>query len=116
MTFKEVIEFQYITVAEAKEVLEKLVEKRKEIGELSFEARKTMNYLSAVAKLDAEKARELVDELEKLPHVTREIAIKIADILPDIPDEVRVVYAKERVTLTPEQIQEILDIVKKYKN
>lgn len=116
MTFKEVIEFQYITVAEAKEILEKLIEKRKEFGELSFETRKTMNYLNTVAKLDAENARKLVEELEQLPHVTKEIAIKIADILPDIPDEVRVIYAKERITLTPEQIQEILDIVKKYKN
>lgn len=116
MTFKEVIEFQYITVAEAKETLERLIEKRKEFGELSFETRKTMNYLNAVAKLDADSARRLVEELEQLPHVTREIAIKIADIMPDIPDEIRVIYAKERVTLTPEQIQEILDIVKKYKN
>ncbi|MBE8540077.1 RNA polymerase Rpb4 family protein [Geoglobus acetivorans] len=116
MTFKEVLDFQYLTLAEAKEKLSEIVEKRKEVAELSFETRKTLNYLNAVTKLDAETSRKLVEELEKLPHVSTEIAIKIADILPDIPDEIRVIYAKERITLTPEQIQEILDIVAKYKH
>jgi len=116
MTFKEVIDFKYITSSEAKEIMEEIIAKRKEKGEVSFEARKTMNYLNAVVKIDSEKAKKIVDELSKLPFVSDEIAIKIAEILPDIPDEVRVIIAKERITLTPEQIQEILDIVQKYKN
>ncbi len=116
MTFKEVIDFRYITASEAREVMEEIIAKRKEKGELSFEARKTMNYLNAVVKIDSEKARKIVDEAEKLPFVSEEIAIKIAEILPEIPDEVRVIFAKERITLSPEQIQQILDIVQKYKN
>ncbi len=113
--FKEVLSFDYLTISETKELLEKIVEERRKTAEVGFETRKTLHYLRAVSKLPAEKARELVDELEKLPYVTREIAIKLADILPDIPDEVRVIYAKERLTLSAEEIQEILEIVKKYK-
>jgi len=116
MTFKDVLEFKYITISEAKEILEKLVEKRKESGELIFETRKTMNYLNTISKLSGEDSRKLVDEIKSLPYVTEEIAIKIADLLPDLPDEVRVIFAKERITINPEQIQAILDIVKKYKN
>ncbi len=116
MTFKEVIDFRYITASEAKKVMEEVIVRRKEKGEISFEARKTMNYLNAVVKIDSEKARKIVEEAEKLPFVSEEIAIKIAEILPEIPDEVRVIFAKERITLSPEQIHQILDIVQKYKN
>lgn len=116
MTFKEVIDFKYITLAEAKESLSKIVEKRKEVAEVSFETRKTLNYLNSVAKLSADESRNLAEELKQLPFVSEEMAIKIADLLPEIPDEVRVIYAKERITLTPEQIQQILDVVAKYKH
>ena len=52
----------------------------------------------------------------KLPQVPRkDIAVKLADIMPRIPDEVRIIYAKERFTITSEQIQEILDIIEKYR-
>ncbi len=116
MTFKEVLDFEYITAAEAKDIMEDIVAKRKEKGELSFETRKTMNYLNAVVKIAPEKARKIVEEVSRLPLVSEEMAIKIAEILPEIPDEVRVIFAKERITLGQEEIEQILDIVKKYKN
>ena len=73
-------------------------------------------YLRLFAKLPAEKAKELVEELIKLPQVgRRELAVKLADIMPRVPDEVRIIYAKERVTLTSEQIEEILDVIDKYR-
>ncbi len=113
--FKEVLDFEYLTISEAKEILEKIVEKRRKVAEVGFETRKTLHYLRTLSRLPAEKAKELVKELLKLPFVTEVIAIKIADILPEIPDEVRLIYAKEGITVSPEEIQKILDIVEKYK-
>lgn len=114
--FKEVKEFEYITISEAKEIMEKIAKKRQEESELLFETRRALKHLRTFAKLPAEKAKELVEELMKLPQVgKKEIAVKLVDIMPRIPDEVRVIYAKERFTITPEQIDEILEIIDKYR-
>jgi DNA-directed RNA polymerase subunit F len=116
MTFKEVIEFKYITISEAKEIMEEIAKKRQEKSELLFETRRGLRHLRNFSKLPAEKASQLVEELENLPQVgRREIAVKIADIMPRIPDEIRTIFAKERFTITPEQIEEILEIVDKYR-
>ncbi len=114
--FKEVKEFDYITISEAKEVMERIAKERLERAELLFETRRALKHLRTFAKLPADKARELVEELMNLPQVPKkEIAVKLADIMPRVPDEVRIIYAKERFTLTPEQIQEILDVIDKYR-
>ena len=47
----------------------------------------------------------------KLEKMTTEIAVKIADIRPVNRDELRAVYAKERFTLSEEELDRILDIV-----
>jgi DNA-directed RNA polymerase subunit F len=39
------------------------------------------------------------------------IAIRIADILPQSRDEIRSVYAKEKYTLSNEELDKILDYV-----
>lgn len=114
--FKEVREFEYITIAEAKEIMENIVKKRQEVAELSFETRRALRHLRNFAKISADKARELVNELMKLPQVKKkEIAVKLVDIMPRVPDEVRIIYAKENVTLKPEEIEQILEIISKYR-
>ncbi len=114
--FKEVREFEYITIAEAKEIMERIAKKRQEEAELTFEVRRALRHLRTFAKIPAEKAKALVEELMQLPQVgRRDLAVKLADILPRVPDEVRIIYAKENITLTSEQIEEILDIIDKYR-
>ncbi|HID43635.1 MAG TPA: RNA polymerase Rpb4 [Archaeoglobaceae archaeon] len=113
---KRVKEFEYITIAEAKKIMEKVIEKRKEGSELLFETRRAMNHLRIFSKISAEDALKLVEELEKLPQIGRkDLAVKLVDIMPRIPDEVRTIFAKERFTITAEQIKEILDVIEKYR-
>ena len=115
--FKEVKEFDYITIAEAKELMEKIAERRQKKAELLFETRRALKHLRTFARLPADKAKELVEELLKLPQVgKKEIAVKLVDIMPRIADEVRIIYAKEKITLKPEEIQEILDVIDKYRS
>jgi DNA-directed RNA polymerase subunit F len=40
-----------------------------------------------------------------------EIAYRIANIMPKTRDEVRAIFAKERFTLTPEEIDKIIEMV-----
>ncbi|RLI85636.1 MAG: RNA polymerase Rpb4 [Archaeoglobales archaeon] len=113
--FKEVKEFDYITVSEAKELMEKIAEVRQKKGELLYETRRALKHLRTFAKLPSDKAREVVEELMKLPFVSKETAVKIVDMMPQNPDEVRLIYAKEKVTLKAEDIESILEILNRYR-
>jgi len=52
--------------------------------------------------------------LIKLEKMKPEIAFRIADILPQSNDEVRSIYAKERYTLTEQELKQILEIVYRF--
>ena len=50
-------------------------------------------------------------QLMKLEKMNKGIAVKIADIRPVTKDELRAIYAKERFTLSEEELNSILEIV-----
>ncbi len=101
---------KYLTLSEVKELLTNEREKR----ELNNLQKAALMHAEEFAKLKPEDAAKLVDELMELDFVTERHAVKIADILPIHPDQVRAVYAKEKIVLPPEDIKKILDIVAKY--
>ena len=101
---------KYVTLAEVKKLLLEENEKR----ELNSVQKAALTHAEEFAKLSAEDSRKLVEELLGLDFMDERHAVKIADILPVHPDQVRAVYAKEKIVLPPEQIKQILDIVAKY--
>ncbi len=101
---------RYVTLAEVKELLLEESERR----ELLTSQKSALEHAQKVSYLSVEDTLSIVEEVSKLDKVTDRIAIKIADILPKYPGDVRAIFHKERVELTPEDIQEILDIVAKY--
>jgi len=101
---------RYLTLAEVKDILSKLVEER----ELTLEQKYALKHAEDFAKLNVEDALKLKEELMELPFITERIAVKIVDILPQSPEEVRAIFFKEPITINLEDVQKILDIVKKY--
>ncbi|MGA7627487.1 MAG: RNA polymerase Rpb4 family protein [Methanoregula sp.] len=79
--------------------------------ELSYEFRRSMDHANHLAKTTPDKSKELVDKLLKLEKMKPEIAYRIANIMPKSRDEVRAIFAKERFTLSPEEIDSIIDLV-----
>ena len=75
----------------------------------------TVNYLKDHAdqfsKISGKKSRELVNKLLKLEKMKVVIAVRIADILPQSRDEIRSIYAKEKYTLSNEELDQILDYI-----
>ncbi|HYA70064.1 MAG TPA: RNA polymerase Rpb4 family protein [Thermoplasmata archaeon] len=63
------------------------------------------------ARLSPEQTAKLLGELRALPYVDASVAVKIADILPQYPEEIRLLFSKERVALDEEQVTRILEIV-----
>lgn len=110
MIEKHVTSSRPATLAEVKEVLED----RKKEGELGFEQQTTLAYATKYAKLSKKKATELMEELQKSNKVKPAVAAKIADILPKNSDQVRLIFANERYSLSAEEIKDVLKIVEKY--
>jgi len=105
-------EVRLISLAEVKNILRKVEKERKE---LMYEQRIALEHATKFAKLSIKKTNELIKELlgniEKLEEVH---AYKLAELLPTTVDELKTIFAKERITLTEEDMNKILDIIGKY--
>ncbi|WP_319508156.1 RNA polymerase Rpb4 family protein [uncultured Methanolobus sp.] len=112
MIVKEVLSEELLTLAEVKGMLHEIMEDRlKDEEELGYELRKAINHADTFSKTTPEKARSLVNKLLELEKMKPEIAIRLADIMPQTRDELRSLYAKERFTLIDEELDQILDLV-----
>ena len=93
---------QYVTLAQVRELLE-----------AEAEIRGYDNLLQSHS-ISLEQANAIIDEVKQIDIVSDAVALKIADLLPRYPEDVRAIFSKERVTLEPQQIQQIIDIVEKH--
>ena len=50
----------------------------------------------------------------KLEFLEQKHAYKLADLLPKNKDDIKTIFAKERITLSEDNIKKILEIVGKY--
>ncbi|XGI82988.1 RNA polymerase Rpb4 family protein [Halorutilales archaeon Cl-col2-1] len=116
MIVKEKLDEEYVSLAEVKEVLNQVSEERAaQDREMSYELRRAIDHANELAELEAEESRELIDEVSEFEKVDELVAHKIADLLPATRDEIRSIFAEERYTLTGDELDEILDVVAKYR-
>jgi len=101
------------TLAEVREWLEEAERLR---GELTYEQKLALEQAKTFGqRISGEKSRELIDRLRKLNEkITEAHAVKIADVLPQHADDVRVVFAKERYQLEKGEIDKIIETVASY--
>jgi DNA-directed RNA polymerase subunit F len=82
---------------------------------LPREALLAQQHAELFAPLPPEDVHKLITELRTLPFIDANLAVKIADILPQYPEEVRLLFAKERVVLEEEQLTRLLELVAQHK-
>ncbi len=102
---------EFLTLSEVKELLQREKEER---GELSPEQGYALQHSEAFARLTPKKVLRLVKDLMSLEFMSPQNAVKISDLVPTQPEEVRSVFAKERFTLGKEDVERVLTIVSKY--
>lgn len=102
---------EYLSLADVKELLEKEKDNREE---LMPEQKLALSHAEAFAKLSRTKVKKLVAELVKMDQMSEPNAYKIADLMPEEPEEVRAIFSKERFTLTKEETDQVLKLVRKY--
>ena len=83
--FKKVLDEEYLTTPEAKELLSDIENERAldEDREMRYELARAVEHVNRFAVLGAEESRELVEELLELEKVDEPTAYKIANLLPD---------------------------------
>ncbi|MBX8632464.1 MAG: RNA polymerase Rpb4 family protein [Thermoplasmata archaeon] len=101
---------RYLTLAEVKQLLSK--EERQ--GDLSPEQKVALEHAQKFAKLDLESVRKLRKELGEMDIGGEQNIVKIIDILPSAPEDVRLIFSKERLTPEKKQIEQIIETVRKY--
>ncbi len=114
--FKEKVDEEYLTIAETKEILEGIEQERAadEDREMRYELSRAIEHVNRFAELTPEQSREFVEELLEHEKVDDKTAYKIADTRPLDRDELRALYAQERYSLSGGELDDILNIVKKY--
>jgi DNA-directed RNA polymerase subunit F len=100
-----------VSLAEAKQLLEKA---KKERGELNEQQKQALYHAEKFAKLSLEKTKKLIEDLLKIEWIEEPFAYMIADLLPTHEDDVRLIFAKARTTPKQEQIQQILQVISSY--
>ena len=101
---------RYVSLAEAKQMLEK----ESELRDLTPDQRSAMEHAAKTAKIDTADAQKVAEEVLALGFASEMVATKIADIMPQHPEDVRAIFAKERMVLEKSHIDQIIDIVVKY--
>ena len=112
MKVKGIISEERVTLPEMRAVLlgveaERIAAEK----ETSYEFRRSIEHANQLAKTTPKKAQDLVEELVKMEKMKPEIAYRIANIMPKTRDEVRAIFAKERYTLSPEELDKIIEQV-----
>jgi DNA-directed RNA polymerase subunit F len=82
---------------------------------LPREAQLALQHAETFTRLTPEQTAKLLETLRTLPFIDAALAVKIADILPQYPEEVRLLFAKERVFLEEAQLTHLLEIVAQHK-
>ncbi|MDI6806715.1 MAG: RNA polymerase Rpb4 family protein [Candidatus Aenigmarchaeota archaeon] len=105
----KVLTEKLVTDAEAKEILEGIGKK----VELKYEQKNALDILNKFVKVDVEKIKNLVEELKKIEKLRERKIIAIANFLPEGRDDLRVILEKEYTNFTSEEIDLILETVRK---
>lgn len=102
----EIKEESYIYPTEALDSLKKRNEE-----EMTHEQKIAHENLSRHTKIkDKESLDELKQELMEIDSLKEKHAYKILEIVPEYESTVRAIFSKERVKISDDEIQEILDI------
>ena len=114
--FKEIVDEEYLTVSEAKDLLADLEAERAlhEERELRYELARAIEHVNRFAILETEDAQALVEDLQELEKVDEPTAYKIANLLPRDRQELRTVFAQQRYSMSGEELDEILNVIAKY--
>ncbi len=92
----------------------KIMLSREKKKELSYEQKLALDHLNKFTKISPSDAKKFLEELSQVLRMSDETMVKILDLAPKTPDELRMIFAREKFSLKDGEIKKILETVKKY--
>jgi DNA-directed RNA polymerase subunit F len=105
----EILTEEPVTDAEAKEILEK----REKETELKYEQKNALDTLRKFVVYPTEKIKKMISDLRKIEKLRDKQVVAIANLLPEDKDDLRTILQKEYTNFTEDEINLILETVKK---
>lgn len=105
----DIVTEKVVSDLEAKELLEK----REKKGELNYEQKNALEILRKFAKNEPEKIKAILKELESIETLRDKHVVAIANFLPEDKNDLRAILHKEYSNFSEEEIEKIIEIVKK---
>jgi DNA-directed RNA polymerase subunit F len=105
-------EGRLVSLAEVKTMLEEAQRTRKD---LTYEQKIALEHAKRFARVDGKTAVAIAQEVRaKMPDLEEKYAVRIADLLPQHPDDVRAILQKSRHELSDADIESVIAIVDKH--
>lgn len=102
-------EGKLVPLADVKAMLEKAQTSR---PELTYEQKIALEHARRFARVTPAVARKVVTGvLAAIPSLEEKYAVRVADLLPQHPDDVRALFQKSRHELTDEEIAKVIAVV-----
>ncbi|MBI2085188.1 MAG: hypothetical protein HYT71_01605 [Candidatus Aenigmarchaeota archaeon] len=104
----KVVQEKFVSYPKAKKILE---EREKE-GALSYEQKSSLEHLRKFSKLEDDG--KIAEELHSIEKLREDLVVKIINNLPKAAEDVKVLFQKDVIDLSDEDIAKIIEITKKY--
>ena len=105
---KEIYERDPISIPEVRQLL---LDRAMEGEELSYMQRIALEHAHLTSRISAEAARSLIDELMNRFSMSKKGAITLANFMPDVIEEIKVLLGKEAGNFEQETFEEMLDLL-----
>jgi len=97
-----------VSWAEAKKILSE----KEKTRELVYEQKNALEHLRKFCKLPEKKYEKMVEDLKAIEKLKERHIVSIINFLPDNQNDLRVLFANERLVLNDDDKRKILKIVK----
>ncbi len=104
----EILSEKVVNSYEAKKILKK----REKEGELNYEQKNALDYLSKFRRLPDKNIQELLVDLRKIEKLKETHIASIVENTPKDEDDLRLLFANERIVLEDNEKQQIISAVK----
>ena len=102
-------EGRLVSLAEVKAMLETA---QKDRAELTYEQKIALEHAKRFARVDAKTAKALTAAVvAAMPGLEEKFALRVADLLPQHPDDVKAIFQKSRHDLSDDDVAKVLAVV-----
>ena len=100
----------FVTRYDAKKILRK----RSKEGELNYEQKNALDHLNKFCKIPEKEIEAMVEGLKKIEKLQEKHVAAVVEMMPVDNDDLRLLFANERIVLSDEDKSKIIAAVKKH--